>query len=166
MDESAKRVTRSGRRPDDEGEADAAADRRRKRGPRAEAAAAATAAVRLQKFLSRAGVASRRAAEELIREGHVSVDGRIVTEMGVSVDPATSVVKVDGREVARPDRLRYYLLDKPRHVVCTLADPEGRRHGPRPDPGRGRPRLPGRAPRLGRRGAYCCSPTTASSPTS
>ena len=47
-------------------------------------------------------VASRRAAEELIREGHVSVDGRVVTEMGVSVDPATSKVKVDGRPVLSP----------------------------------------------------------------
>ena len=82
--------------------------------------------MRLQKFLSRGGVASRRAAEELIREGHVSVDGRVVTEMGVSIDPATSVVKVDGRLVNAPASFSYYVLDKPRHVVCTMADPEGR----------------------------------------
>ena len=82
--------------------------------------------MRLQKFLSRSGVASRRAAEELIREGHVSVDDRIVTEMGVSIDPATSVVKVDGRPVQPPETFSYYVLDKPRHVVCTMADPEGR----------------------------------------
>jgi len=82
--------------------------------------------VRLQKFLSRAGVASRRAAEELIREGHVSVDGRVATEMGITIDPATSVVKVDGRLVQAPESFSYYVLDKPRHVVCTMADPQGR----------------------------------------
>jgi 23S rRNA pseudouridine2605 synthase len=82
--------------------------------------------VRLQKFLSRAGVASRRAAEELIRQGHVSVDGRVVTEMGTSVDPAVSVVKVDGRPVQPPETHSYYVLDKPRHVVCTLSDPQER----------------------------------------
>jgi 23S rRNA pseudouridine2605 synthase len=85
-----------------------------------------TGAVRLQKLLSRAGIASRRAAEELIRAGHVSVDGRVVTEMGVSINPATSVVKVDGRTVQAPAAFSYYVLDKPRHVVCTLADPQGR----------------------------------------
>ena len=82
--------------------------------------------MRLQKFLSRSGVASRRAAEELIREGHVSVDDRIVSEMGVSIDPAKNVVKVDGRPVQTPETFSYYVLDKPRHVVCTMADPEGR----------------------------------------
>ncbi|HEY5998062.1 MAG TPA: pseudouridine synthase, partial [bacterium] len=90
------------------------------------AAPAAGGTVRLQKLLSRAGVASRRAAEELIRTGHVSVDGRTVTEMGVSVDPAASVVKVDGRPVRAAESFSYYVLDKPRHVVCTLADPQGR----------------------------------------
>ncbi len=82
--------------------------------------------MRLQKFLSRAGVASRRAAEELIRDGHVSVDNRAVTGMGVSIDPATNVVKVDGRPVRSPASFSYYVIDKPRHVVCTMADPEGR----------------------------------------
>jgi 23S rRNA pseudouridine2605 synthase len=82
--------------------------------------------VRLQKFLARAGIASRRAAEDLIRAGHVTVDGRPVTEMGVTVDPAVSVVKVDGRLVTRPTTFSYYVLDKPRHVVCTMADPQGR----------------------------------------
>ncbi len=82
--------------------------------------------MRLQKFISRGGVASRRAAEDLIREGHVSVDGRVVTEMGISIDPAKNVVKVDGRLVLAPETFSYYVLDKPRHVVCTMADPEGR----------------------------------------
>lgn len=62
----------------------------------------------------------------MIREGRVSVDGQVVTEMGVSVDPAASTVKVDGRPVQPPDTLSYFVLDKPRHVVCTLADPQGR----------------------------------------
>ena len=53
----------------------------------------------MQKFLSRAGVASRRAAEEIIRAGRVSVNGKVVTEMGIKVDPARDVVRVDGRRV-------------------------------------------------------------------
>jgi 23S rRNA pseudouridine2605 synthase len=54
------------------------------------------------------------------------VDGRVVTEMGVSIDPAANQVKVDGRLVQAPESFSYYVLDKPRHVVCTLADPQGR----------------------------------------
>jgi len=99
---------------------------RRANPPRSGPVPAAGGPVRLQKFLARAGVASRRAAEELIREGHVSVDGLVVTEMGVSIDPAANKVKVDGRPVRAPETFSYYLLNKPRHVVCTLADPQGR----------------------------------------
>lgn len=83
--------------------------------------------MRLQKLLARAGVASRRAAEELIRDGRVRVDGRVVTQMGVTVDPARAVVKVDGRVVRPVEEYHYLLLNKPARVVCTLADPEGRR---------------------------------------
>lgn len=83
--------------------------------------------MRLQKLLARAGVASRRAAEEMIREGRVRVDGRSVTQMGVLVDPERSVVKVDGRVIRAVAPARYLLLNKPARVVCTLADPEGRR---------------------------------------
>ena len=71
-------------------------------------------------------MASRRAAEELIRGGHVRVDDRVVIEMGVTVDPAVNIVKVDGRPVRAATSFSYYVLDKPRHVVCTLSDPEGR----------------------------------------
>jgi 23S rRNA pseudouridine2605 synthase len=81
--------------------------------------------VRLQKVLARAGVASRRAAEQLIRAGRVRVDGRVARELGVRVDPRNARVEVDGRRiVAEP--LVYLVLNKPRGVVCTLSDPEGR----------------------------------------
>ncbi|HTQ06229.1 MAG TPA: pseudouridine synthase, partial [Polyangiaceae bacterium] len=79
---------------------------------------------RLQKVLARAGVASRRAAEALITAGRVRVDGRIVSELGVRVGTRARV-EVDGRlVVAEP--LVYIVLHKPRGVVCTLKDPEGR----------------------------------------
>jgi 23S rRNA pseudouridine2605 synthase len=81
--------------------------------------------VRLQKVLARAGVASRRAAEALIRSGRVRVDGRVANELGVRVDPRRARVEVDGKRiVAEP--LVYLVLHKPRGVVCTLSDPEGR----------------------------------------
>ncbi|HLV68697.1 MAG TPA: S4 domain-containing protein, partial [Polyangiaceae bacterium] len=80
---------------------------------------------RLQKVLARAGIASRRAAEQLILAGRVSVDGRIVRELGVRADPRRARVEVDGRRiVAEP--LVYLVLNKPRGVVSTLSDPEGR----------------------------------------
>lgn len=80
---------------------------------------------RLQKVLARAGVASRRKAEELIREGLVTVDGRRVTELGVKVDPRSQDVRVRGK-VIQPEHLYYVLLHKPRAVMCTMRDPEGR----------------------------------------
>lgn len=83
-------------------------------------------AVRLQKVLAAAGVASRRASEELIAEGRVEVDGRIVTEQGTKVDPAQAVIRVDGSRIPPPRRNRYVVLNKPRGVVSTLDDPEGR----------------------------------------
>jgi 23S rRNA pseudouridine2605 synthase len=81
---------------------------------------------RLQKILSRAGVASRRAAEGLIRAGRVRVDGRVVSELGVSADPLRAHVEVDGRRVLAQTAV-YIVLNKPRAVVSTLRDPEGRR---------------------------------------
>jgi 23S rRNA pseudouridine2605 synthase len=83
-------------------------------------------AVRLQKVLSQAGVASRRAAERLIVEGKVAVDGKTVTELGTRVDPGRSVVTVAGRRISAA-RHCYVLLHKPRGTVCTLSDPEGRK---------------------------------------
>lgn len=81
--------------------------------------------VRLQKFLSRAGVASRRASEGLIVEGRVRVDGRTVTELGSRVDPDAAVVEVDGRRV-EPQPARWIALHKPPAYLCTRSDPQGR----------------------------------------
>lgn len=81
---------------------------------------------RLQKVLARAGVASRREAEELIREGRVTVDG-VVAEVGRQVDPDVESIKVDGRRIQRSPRRRYVLVNKPLKVVSTLKDPEGRK---------------------------------------
>jgi pseudouridine synthase len=83
--------------------------------------------IRLQKMLSQAGVASRRASERLIREGRVEVNGRRVTEMGVRVDPERDVVAVDGRRVEVGNERRYILLHKPRGCLSVLSDDRGRR---------------------------------------
>ncbi|MES1185193.1 MAG: pseudouridine synthase [Myxococcales bacterium] len=80
---------------------------------------------RLQKVLAQAGIASRRAAEEIILAGRVRVDGKIVRELGTQVDPRTSRVEVDGNKIVA-EKLIYIVLHKPRGVVCTLSDPEGR----------------------------------------
>jgi len=83
--------------------------------------------VRLQKVLSQAGVASRRASEKLIREGRVEVNGQRVTDMGVQVDPERDVIAVDGRRVHVADGRRYILLHKPRGCLSVLEDDRGRR---------------------------------------
>ena len=82
--------------------------------------------VRLQKILSQAGIASRRAAEKLIAEGRVSVNGRTVREMGVKANPLADDIRVDGRRLRAPERHRYILLNKPAGVVTTRADPQRR----------------------------------------
>jgi pseudouridine synthase len=82
---------------------------------------------RLQKILSHAGIASRRAAEKLISEGRVSVNGATVREMGVKADPAVDDIRVDGRRVKGAQRLRYILLYKPTGYVTTRSDPQRRR---------------------------------------
>lgn len=82
--------------------------------------------IRLQKILSSAGIASRRAAEKLIVEGHVSVNGTTVTELGTRADPDADDVRVDGRRVRMRHEHRYILLNKPRGYVTTRRDPEGR----------------------------------------
>lgn len=83
--------------------------------------------VRLQKYLRRAGVASRRASEELIRQGRVTVDGRTVTELGTRVSPSDSPrVAVDG-EVVEPQPARWVALHKPPEVITSREDPQGRR---------------------------------------
>jgi 23S rRNA pseudouridine2605 synthase len=81
---------------------------------------------RLQKILSQAGVASRRAAEKLIAEGRVSVNGTTVREMGTKADPSVDDIRVDGRRIKRAERLRYILLNKPAGYVTTRSDPQRR----------------------------------------
>ena len=81
---------------------------------------------RLQKILSQAGVASRRAAEKLIAEGRVSVNGTTVREMGTKADPSVDDIRVDGRRIRRAERLRYILLNKPAGYVTTRSDPQRR----------------------------------------
>ena len=83
------------------------------------------AAVRLQKFLSQAGVASRRAAETLMQQGRVRVNGAPATELGVKVDPERDIVEVDGRRID-PAKPVWIALHKPRGYVTTRSDPEGR----------------------------------------
>ena len=84
-------------------------------------------AERLQKILSQAGVASRRAAEKLIAEGRVSVNGQTVREMGTKADLATDDIRVDGRRIKSAEKLRYILLYKPAGYVTTRSDPQRRR---------------------------------------
>ncbi len=83
--------------------------------------------VRLQKVLAASGVASRRRCEELIAAGRVSVDGAVVTRLGVRVDPETALIRVDGHRVPTASRHVYLVANKPRGVVSTMADPQGRR---------------------------------------
>jgi len=81
---------------------------------------------RLQKVLSKAGIASRRKAEELIREGLVRVDGKIVTEMGLQVDPDTQTIECNGKRVSCQEKKIYVLLNKPTGFLSTVDDPQGR----------------------------------------
>lgn len=87
---------------------------------------AAGEGVRLQKVLAQAGVASRRAAEELIDQGRVEVDGRIVVEQGLRVDPENAVVRVDGIRVVVKKDLVHIALNKPRGWQSTMSDDLGR----------------------------------------
>lgn len=80
---------------------------------------------RLQKIISRAGLASRRAAEELIRQGRVTVNGA-VAELGSKADPERDAILVNGKRLQLPDRHVYFLLNKPVSCVTTRTDPEGR----------------------------------------
>ena len=81
---------------------------------------------RLQKILAQAGVASRRSAEQLITQGRVQVNGKVVTELGTKADAARDHIRVDGKLLHGAERLRYFILNKPRGFVTTVKDPEGR----------------------------------------
>src|SRR5215468_513921 len=82
--------------------------------------------VRLQKVLAAAGLGSRRACEELITAGRVEVDGVRVTELGIRVDPATAVIRVDGARIAVRDEFVYLALNKPRGILSAMSDARGR----------------------------------------
>jgi 23S rRNA pseudouridine2605 synthase len=81
---------------------------------------------RLQKILAQAGIASRRAAEKMIEEGRVQVNGKTVTELGTKADGGRDHIRVDGKLLHGAERLRYFVLNKPRGFVTTVKDPEGR----------------------------------------
>lgn len=81
---------------------------------------------RLQKIIAGAGLASRRKAELLISSGQVSVNGKMVTELGAKADPERDHIRVGGRLLHAPERHVYYMVHKPRGMVTTVTDPEGR----------------------------------------
>jgi len=83
-------------------------------------------AERLQKIISACGIASRRKAELLIQQGRVTVNGRVVTELGSKAAPGRDHIKVDGKLLGGFPEKIYVLLNKPRQVMCTVADPQGR----------------------------------------
>jgi len=82
--------------------------------------------MRLQRFLARAGVASRRGSEDLMTAGRVRVNGRVVTELGAKVDPRVDAVQVDGVPVTLASMRAYVVLNKPAGYVTTMNDPQGR----------------------------------------
>ncbi len=81
---------------------------------------------RLQKIVAAAGITSRRKAEELITSGRVQVNGQKVTELGSKADPERDHIRVDGKLLKKPEKFRYFMLNKPKGVVTTVSDPEGR----------------------------------------
>jgi 23S rRNA pseudouridine2605 synthase len=82
---------------------------------------------RLQKIIARAGIASRRHAEQLILSGQVRVNGKTITALGTKADPSTDKIEAAGRAITEAPRHVYLLLHKPPEVVSSLADPEGRK---------------------------------------
>ena len=84
-------------------------------------------AERLQKILAEAGIASRRAGEQMIREGRVHVNGRLVTELGSKADPSEDEIRVDGEPIGPAAPLVYLMLHKPHGYVTTAQDNQGRR---------------------------------------
>ena len=82
---------------------------------------------RLQKIISRAGIASRRAAEKMIQEGRVSLNGKIVTEAGMKADAERDEILVDGKAVQRAEEHVYFLLNKPKGYLSTAKDERGRK---------------------------------------
>lgn len=81
---------------------------------------------RLNKFLSQSGVASRRTSDELITQGRVQVNGQVVKQLGVRIDPKKDKVTVDGQPVRLPETCTYVLLNKPKDTITTVKDEQGR----------------------------------------
>src|SRR5262245_18399753 len=81
---------------------------------------------RLQKILAHAGVASRRHAEKMIATGHVNINKHIITELGSKANAVEDIIKVDSRKLRSPQQHIYILLNKPKNVMSTSSDPEGR----------------------------------------
>src|ERR1700719_471261 len=82
---------------------------------------------RLQKIIARAGIASRRHAEQLIVSGQVRVNGRVITELGTKADPGADRIEAAGKVITAEERRVHILLNKPPEIVATMADPEGRK---------------------------------------
>jgi len=82
--------------------------------------------IRLQKFLAQSGVASRRRCEDFMTAGRVEVNGEVITQMGARVNPLTDVVRLDGKRLPPPSDHAYLVLNKPRGVVSSMADEQGR----------------------------------------
>ncbi|GAA1480084.1 hypothetical protein GCM10009624_05240 [Gordonia sinesedis] len=129
---AAKKTHRKGSRPDVETgrvRLNNARPARTQRRPDAERDSGATYVddgVRLQKVLAQAGVASRRGAEEMIAAGRVEVDGEIVTEQGLRIDPDSAVIRVDGARVIIDETRQYLALNKPKGWQSTMSDDQGR----------------------------------------
>lgn len=83
--------------------------------------------MRLNKFLSNSGVASRRKCDQIIQEGKVSVNGKIVSELGLQINPKRDKVKVEGKEISLPSSFVYIKLNKPKGYACTASDEKGRK---------------------------------------
>ncbi|MBD3170169.1 MAG: pseudouridine synthase [candidate division Zixibacteria bacterium] len=83
--------------------------------------------IRLNSYIAKCGICSRREADTIISDGRVSVNGKTVSELGVKVDPKRDRVSVDEKQISLPGGNSYYILNKPREVVTTIKDPQGRR---------------------------------------
>jgi 23S rRNA pseudouridine2605 synthase len=82
--------------------------------------------LRLHKILAQAGVASRRAAEEMIAAGRVAVDGKVMNQPGDAADPASQKITIDGKPLPPPEFKEYWVVNKPAGMVSTVSDPQGR----------------------------------------
>ena len=83
--------------------------------------------MRINKFLAQAGIGSRRKVETLITEGLVKVNGKIVTELGIDINPKKDIVEYDGKKLTLPNKYVYYKLHKPKGYICSASDERGRK---------------------------------------